>query len=288
MGEVNRIFLVVVALLGGGALAARGQESHLQPVSNQRPASTVTAELPTTPAALAAGQHLFVSHCSFCHGPNGEGGKGPTLAQPSLPRATDNEALQKIIKSGLPGTEMPSSRLDPEQIKFIAAFVRSLGRRPLEIVPGDAARGAQLYATRGACATCHTLNGHGGAIGPDLGGIGFRRSPAFLRRALVEPGAEVPLEFSAWRSDVSLPRNFLFVRAVPKQGEPVAGVRVNEDTFSIQLRDLGGRVHSFFKADLAELHKDWGVSPMPPYGGVFTATELDDVVAFLLSLRGEK
>ena len=144
---------------------------------------TVLPGAPTTPEALVAGRHLFVSHCSFCHGPNGEGGKGPTLAQPSLPRATDDVVLQKIIKSGLPGTEMPGSRLDPGQIKSIAAFVRSLGRRPLEIVPGDAARGAQLYATRGACATCHTLRGHGGAIGPDLGGVGLRRSAAFLRRA---------------------------------------------------------------------------------------------------------
>ena len=40
--------------------------------------------------------------------------------------------------------------------------------------------------------------------------------------------------------------------------------------------------------ELAELHRDWGVSPMPPYGGVFSATELDDVVAFLVSLRGVK
>jgi cytochrome c oxidase cbb3-type subunit 3 len=109
-----------------------------------------------------------------------------------------------------------------------------------------------------------------------------------LRRALTEPGAEVPLSFSAWRSDVSLPVNFLFVRVVPKQGAPVAGVRVNEDTFSIQVRDLSGRVHSLLKAELAELNRDWGVSPMPPYGAVFTGPELDDVVAFLASLRNEK
>jgi len=284
---MNIPFLLVVILAYGGAVA-RAQESHLPPPNSPPSSAAITAELPDSPEALQSGQRLFLSHCSFCHGPNGEGGKGPTLAQPSLPRATDNEALQKIIKSGLPGTEMPSSRLDPAQIKFIAAFVRSLGRRPPEVVTGDAARGAQLFATRGACATCHALQGHGGAIGPDLGGIGLRRSAAFLRRALVEPGAEVPREFSAWRADINLPRNFLFVRAVPKQGDPVAGVRVNEDTFSIQLRDLSGHVHSFFKAELSELHKDWGVSPMPPYGGVFTAAELDDVVAFLVSLRKEK
>ena len=278
---------VAIALLSCGAVIAPAQDSHLATSTAGLIAAT-SIELPTSPEAIAAGRQLFVSHCSFCHGPNGEGGKGPTLAQPSLPRAADDTSLAKIIKFGLSGTEMPGSRLNPEQIKTIAAFVRSLGRRPPEVVVGDATRGAQLYETKGACAQCHTLRGHGTAIGPDLGGIGFRRSPAYLRRALTEPGAEVPLEFSAWRSDVSLPRNFLFIRAVPKKGESVAGVRVNEDTFSIQVRDLGGRVHSFFKAELAELHKDWGVSPMPPYGAVFTTAELDDVVAFLVSLREKK
>jgi hypothetical protein len=65
-------------------------------------------------------------------------------------------------------------------------------------------------------------------------------------------------------------------------------VRVNEDTFSIQLRDSSDQVHSFFKSDLTELHKDWGKSPMPSYREVFSNLELDDVVAFLASLGRER
>jgi cytochrome c oxidase cbb3-type subunit III len=239
-----------------------------------------------TPAELDQGRRLFETHCSFCHGPRGEGGKGPTLAQPTLPRASDAASLLRIIRSGIPGTEMPSSRLEPHELTLVAAFVRALGSRPPEQVPGDAARGEQLYLARGACAQCHTVRGHGGAIGPDLTEIGRKRSAAYLRRALIEPTAEVPQSFSAFRSDVSMPENFLFVRATARDGRSAAGVRVNEDTFSIQLRDLSGRTHSFFKSDLAELHKDWGVTPMPSYAGVFTPAELDDLVAFLVSLRG--
>lgn len=234
---------------------------------------------------LASGRRLFEMHCSFCHGPRGEGGRGPTLAHPTLPRASTDDALRRIIKSGLPGTEMPSSRLDPDQIAKLAAFVKSLGSQAAETVPGDAARGARLYATKGACATCHSIQGRGGAIGPDLTEIGRRRSAAHLLRSLVEPGAEVPLSFSAYRSEVSLPQNFLFVRVTTRDGRTAAGVRVNEDTFSIQLRDLAGAVHSFFKSDLTELHKDWGISPMPSFAAVFTPAELDDVVAYLASLR---
>jgi len=284
---MSKVFPASLVLFACATFAVRGQAPHLEPAS-EAAASTTSRDLPTTPEAIAAGQKLFLAHCSFCHGPNGEGDRGPTLAQPSLPRATDDVLLQTIIKRGLSGTEMPSSRLYPDQIQAVAAFVRSLGRRPRETVAGDAARGAQLYATKGACATCHTLHGRGAAIGPDLDGVGLRHSAAFLRRSLVEPGAEVPLFFSAWRGEPNLPANFLFVRVVPKHGEPVAGVRVNEDTFSIQIRDLSGRVHSFFFAELVELHRDRGATPMPPYGSVFSAAELDDVVAFLVSLRGEK
>ena len=98
----------------------------------------------------------------------------------------------------------------------------------------------------------------------------------------------MPQSYTAFRSDISLPENYLFVRVEPRNGEPIGGVRVNEDTFSIQLRDLGGRVHSFFKSDLVALHKDWGLSPMPSYAAAFSASELDDVIAFLVSLRGNK
>jgi cytochrome c1 len=62
---------------------------------------------------------------------------------------------------------------------------------------------------------------------------------------------------------------------------------VNEDTFSIQVRDLAGNLHSYWKADLAELQKDRGKSPMPAYGKLASA-ELDDLVAYLASLEGAR
>ena len=237
-------------------------------------------------APPGVGERLFEVHCAVCHGPGGEGGQGPTLAQPTLPRANDVDAVMRIIKSGITGTEMPSFRFDPQDLPLLAGFVKSLGTRPLEKVPGDAVRGAELFATKGACLTCHSLHGQGRAIGPDLTDIGLRRGAAYLRRALVDPGADVPQSFSPFRSDINLPENFLFVRATTREGRTVAGVRVNESTFSIQMRDLGGQLHSFFKSELAELHKDWGFSPMPPYAAVFAPDELDDVVAFLVSSRG--
>lgn len=234
----------------------------------------------------AAGRRLYLAHCALCHGPEGEGGRGPTLAQPQLVRAADDDTLLRVIRQGISGTEMPRARLEPTEVRLVADYVKALGQRPREVLPGDPVRGAALYRSeQAACVSCHTVHGRGGAIGPDLSDIGRRRSAAYLRRALTDPGAEVPQSFNAFRGDVNLPLNFLFVRAVPRQGETVAGVRVNEDTFSIQVRDLAGRLHSLPKAALAELHKDRGFSPMPPAS--LAPAELDDLVAYLASLRSD-
>ena len=47
------------------------------------------------------------------HGPAGNGGKGANLAVPSLPRAQTDIALYKVIRYGLPETEMPGANMTP-------------------------------------------------------------------------------------------------------------------------------------------------------------------------------
>jgi cytochrome c oxidase cbb3-type subunit III len=236
----------------------------------------------------AQGERLFQSQCAGCHGPKGEGGSGPTLATPTLTQATTEQLLIKVIAEGIPGTEMPRSRLDKEQIKQIADFVRQLGQLPPERVAGDAVRGKHIYETKGFCAQCHAINGRGGAFGPDLTTIGLKRGARHLRGSLTDPEADVPKSFSVFRADAHIPENFLQVRVVTNDGRRLGGVRVNEDTFSIQFRDSANRIHSIFKSDLAELHKDWGKSQMPSYRELLSNEELDDVVAYLISLRGGK
>jgi len=62
---------------------------------------------------------------------------------------------------------------------------------------------------------------------------------------------------------------------------------VNEDTFTIQLRDVDGSLQSLRKADLASLEKPPGASVMPSYRDTLEPDEIDDLVAFLATLRGE-
>jgi cytochrome c oxidase cbb3-type subunit 3 len=68
----------------------------------------------------------------------------------------------------------------------------------------------------------------------------------------------------------------------------VRGIRINEDTFTLQLRDADNRLYSFRKQDLKELNRESGGSLMPSYQTVFSPTEIDDLIAYLASLRGER
>jgi putative heme-binding domain-containing protein len=250
--------------------------------------SSVVSRVSASAIDHAQGGRLYQVHCASCHGVWGEGDRGPSLIGPRLVRAPTDEAFLKIIANGISGTEMPRFALADGESADIVAWVRQLGRLSFEPVPGSPARGARLYATKGGCVACHFLRGEGGALGPDLTEIGLRRGAAYLRTALLEPHAHVPKIISAYPYNSRRMGNFLFVRVVSQGGETVTGVRLNEDTFSIQLRDVSGRFYSFYKSELSELHKEWGWSPMPAYGTVFSGDEMTDVVAFLASMKGEQ
>ena len=228
------------------------------------------------PADVQNGQQLFMGQCARCHGPKGEGGLGAVLAQPRLRRAPDDESLFMVIRDGIKGSEMPAGyAVDTRETWQLAAYVRSLGRLAPEKVPGDPKRGQDLYRTKGRCAQCHIVGGQGGSLGPELTEIGSRRSAAHLRATVLDPESR-------------LPQGFLQVRLVTKEGARMTGLRLNEDIFSIQVRDLNGGIHSFVKQDLKELQRDTGKSPMPSFRAVLSASEVDDLVAYLVSLRGNQ
>ena len=233
-------------------------------------------KLPSSRADLVTGEQLFQNHCALCHGQKGGGGRGPMLTQAKLSRAPDDAALLKVIEDGIRGTEMPGAdSMSEREMKQTAAYVRSLGKVPQQPVPGNPTRGAEIYRGKGNCATCHSIKGEGGISGPDLAGIGGRRSAGYLRESLVDPGAAVP-------------EGYLLVTVVAKDGRNVTGVRVNEDSFSLQIRDDSGRSHSFWKHEIAQANKQRGKSPMPSYKGQLSEDELTDLVAYLASLKEEK
>src|SRR5215468_9717622 len=172
--------LILLLLLGSFALA-----------QNEAPEKTATkgdmvAKL--TAGDIAQGSRLFIGHCAYCHAMGGTGDRGPSLTRPDLLRAPDNPALFKLIKNGIEGSEMPGAwQMTDHEIWQVAGYVRSLGRTQTGPVPGDPARGKSIFEGKGACSSCHIVNGSGGALGPDLSKVGSRRSPAYLGKALTDP-----------------------------------------------------------------------------------------------------
>jgi cytochrome c oxidase cbb3-type subunit III len=236
----------------------------------------IKVKLPASRADILQGERLFGVHCARCHGPKGEGARGPTLTRPKLSRAPDDNALLKILEDGIPGTEMPGAgAMSERETRQTAAYVRSLGKVSLKPVPGDAVHGAEIYRGKGNCAGCHSIHGEGGVAGPDLTEIGDSRSAAYLRESLLKPEAAVP-------------DGYLLVTVIPANGPRVTGVRVNEDSFSIQIRDAKGRSYSFWKKDLTQVEKQRGKSAMPSYQGQLSDAELTDLVAYLASLKEAK
>jgi cytochrome c oxidase cbb3-type subunit 3 len=228
---------------------------------------------PTDAASLAEGEKLYKFHCSFCHG-KGDDGMAANLVQAQLRHAPTDAGLVAIIRSGIPGSDMPSAlgMTDAEMWK-LAGYVRALGRSAPQSVAGDASRGAALYQGKGGCAGCHMVNGKGGRMGPDLSAVGAVRSPSNLRSSITDP-------------DAAIAGGFVSVRATTKDGRTVSGIRLNEDSFSIQIRDGRGAIHSLDKGAIAKLDKNLTKSSMPSYRGRLSDAELDDVVAYLFSLRG--
>ena len=76
------------------------------------------------------------------------------------------------------------------------------------------------------------------------------------------------------------------VRVVDRDGREVVGARLNEDSYTIQVRDLRGQLHSFYKPQLATLEKHFDQSLMQSYRDQLSETDIDDLVAYLTTLGG--
>jgi putative heme-binding domain-containing protein len=224
---------------------------------------------------MVAGKRAYVAQCALCHGMDGSGGYGPSLLVPVLARATDDRGLIRVVDQGIPNLMPGYGRANgPRRTWQLAAYVRSLmAGTTTAVVPGDAARGKVVYQERG-CGSCHVLDGVGRAYGPDLSAIGTQRGAGYLKEALLQPGARVP-------------DGHVVVTAKPKDARSIRGVRVSEDAFWVYVREPGGRLVRYWKPDLEALQREAGASLMPAYVQR-SSTEIDDLVAYLSSLRGPR
>ena len=226
------------------------------------------------PQSIRSGMALYRIRCGDCHGLDAGGYRGPDLIAAMAAGATD-ERLFQTIRKGVPGTEMPAAREDDapnDDLLMIIAYLRKIGTvAPSESPVGNVDHGGALFAAQ--CANCHRVAGRGGRTGPDLTRIGAARSRAALIREIRTP--------SEW-----IPTNFETVTVVTKEGQRIRGIKKNEDVFSIQIMDLRERIQGYTKANLQDVIYE-KTSLMPVFGpGRLSESDLNDVVGYLISLRG--
>jgi putative heme-binding domain-containing protein len=226
-----------------------------------------------TPQDIEDGGRLYRSSCVNCHGPDGNLVAGIDLGQNKFRRASTDDQLVEIIRTGIAGTPMPPGNYSEFQAQTIVAYLRSLATTGRSVsAAGDVTRGRALFEGKGGCAGCHRVQGRGGRMGPDLSDIGALRRTVELETSLVTPDAEV------------LPANRQY-RVVTRRGEAITGRIMNLDTFSVQLLDGRDQLRYFSRGDLKEA--DFvAKSPMPSAQGKLSAQEIVDVISYLGSLKG--
>jgi mono/diheme cytochrome c family protein len=129
------------------------------------------------------GRVWFAGACAGCHGENGEGSSGPSLANPAFLRAASDGFLMATMALGRDGTPMRPVKkgeqsilsLSSDQVNDVVAYLRSWESSPPTtgiphrfVVPWDHARGRRLYEAN--CAGCHGASGRPEAAGSGAAG----------------------------------------------------------------------------------------------------------------------
>lgn len=254
----------VVLLVTGIAVANAG---FTNPASAQGSTQQYSA------ANIQAGYHLYSAQCALCHGANGDGVAGVNLARQQFRRASTDADIKRTITSGVAAAGMPPFQFQPGELDAMVAYIRSgFDLDGTAFALGDAARGKVIFDGKGGCTACHRVHGNGSRTAPDLSDIGLLRKPSAIQRSILQPTAAM--------QPINRP-----VHIVMRDGRVIQGRRLNEDTETVQLITRDGLLVSLPKSDIQDFQVA-KTSDMPSFAGRLSASDVADVLAYLLSLRG--
>lgn len=228
----------------------------------------------TDPVQLDTGARIYSSTCGACHGPDGDLVSGVDLKRGQFRHASTDDELARVIQTGIPGTAMPPNNINSGNLVALVAYLHAMRDfKTKKVALGDARNGRALFDGKGGCTNCHRVNGKGSHVALDLSDVGAIRTPSYLEDALLDPNS------------TNLPQH-RFIRAVTRSGAVITGRRLNEDTLTVQIIDSRERLISLEKTDL----KEYSVEKeprMPSFKDKLTDAERADLIAYLVSLKGE-
>jgi cytochrome c oxidase cbb3-type subunit 3 len=240
-----------------------------QKSNNEQSAPTSRPEL--------RGKSIFELTCATCHGLDGLGGEhAPDIVRRTEVKTLSDQALLNLIHDGIPQRGMPGfSDMGAEDSRAVVAYLRFMqGTSHVSSagtsMRGDPIRGRDLFFGKAGCSACHQIAGRGQFIAESLGEFAREHQVGEIREAILNPAGS-PQEAAT---------------AVAHDGRKFSGTIRNEDNASLQLQDGDGRIYLLMKSSLVSVQRKTG-EPMPAdYGQRLNATELDDLVAYILREAG--
>src|ERR1700737_3084459 len=246
------------------------------------------------PNAAKLGEFEFRANCAFCHGLGARGGgRGPDLTRAQKKHGNSDADLFRTINEGVPGTAMPPNGatqrgegMTEEEILQVVSYIRSVQVKTSGQPAGNAAHGKDLFSGSAACGTCHMIQGKGGRLGPDLTATASARSVEYIIESLRNPSRRLAQGISESMKEFS--QEYETVKVTDERGQKFQGVVLNEDNFTLQMLDTREQLHLFEKEKLRSLDKT-RESLMPKYDDkMLPEKDLQDIVAYLLSVGSSK
>ena len=141
------------------------------------------------------------------------------------------------------------------------------------MIGGNAERGERLFQQRAVlgCVKCHRVNGKGGAVGPDLAGIGSRLSREEILESIADPNK-------------SIAKGYETAVIAKDDGRVVSGIIQKMDDDKVIIMTVDEKLITIDRNEIEEVTR--GKSAMPEDIITYLTTfDLRDLMEYLATLK---